>query len=155
MTLALSSPVTGGAQVGLTSPTYTLTTDVAPTVNGRQYAVTALGGTQTNVRTHAVSDPFTVTLTRASVLKPLPGANPITGKYGSIPKNTHTIVVRKGCNFAANQAPDVATARVYLDIPAGTDSYDAINLRAMCSLLAGIFAQISSGIGDTVATGIP
>lgn len=154
MTWSLTSPVTGGAQTGFTSPTYTLTTDVAPDVNGKQSAVTALGGTQTGVRTHAVSDPFTVTFVRPKSPKALPSANPVTGKYASIPRNTYGVIVRKGVNVAANVAPEVAIARVYIDVPAGSDSYDAANIRALMSLLAGVLSQQSSGAGDTLVSGI-
>lgn len=155
MSFTLTSPITGTAQTGLTTPTYTLLTDVAPSVQGKQYAVSALGGTQTNVRIHSVSDPFTITLTRAAVLRALPSANPVTGKYGSIPRNVHKILVRKGVNFAANQAPEVFLARLELDLPAGSDSYDPANIRAALSLLIGALSSISAGIGDTAVTGVP
>jgi hypothetical protein len=47
MSISVTSPITGGAQTGLTSPTYTVVTDTAPPGNpGKQVAVTALGGTQ-------------------------------------------------------------------------------------------------------------
>lgn len=154
MTWSPTSPVTGGAQTGLTSPTYTLTADVAPDVNGKQHAVTTLGGTQTGVRTHSVSDPFTVTFTRPKVPKTLPSANPVTGKFASIPRNTYGIIVRKGANYAANQAPDICVARLTVDVPAGTDAYDAVNIRAMLSLLSGILYQQASGAGDTLVSGI-
>lgn len=154
MTWSPSSPVTGGAQTGLTSPTYTLTLDTAPDVNGKQHAVTALGGTQTGVRTHTVSDPFTVTFIRPKSPKTLPSANPVTGKYASIPRNTYGMIVRKGVQPAANLASEVCIARLYMDVPAGSDAYDAVNLRAMASLLVGLLSQQSAGIGDTLATGI-
>lgn len=154
MTWSPSTPVTGGAQTGFTSPTYTLSSDVAPDVNGKQHAVTALGGTQASVRTHAVSDPFTVTFIRPKSPRALPSANPVTGKYASIPRNTYGLVVRKGVNYAANTAPDVAIARLYIDVPAGSDAYDPANVRAMCSLLAGLLSQQSSGLGDTLVSGI-
>lgn len=154
MTWSPSTPVTGGAQTGLTSPTYTLTLDVAPDVNGKQHAVTALGGTQTGVRTHSVSDPFTVTFNRPKNPRVLPSANPTTGRYGSIPRNTYTMIVRKGVNYAANQAPDLAVARLSVDVPAGSDNYDAVNIRAMFSLIAGILSQQSAGVGDTLVSGI-
>lgn len=154
MTWSPSSPVTGGAQTGLTSPTYTLTVDVAPDVNGKQHAVTALGGTQTSVRSHSVSDPFTVTFIRPKNPRVLPSANPVTGKYGSIPRNTYHMVVRKGVNYAANQAPDQMVARLSVDVPAGSDSYDAANVRAAMSLIVGILSQQSSGAGDTLVSGI-
>jgi hypothetical protein len=155
MTLTVTSPVTGGAQTSLTSPTYTLLTDVAPVVYGKQYAVSALGGTQTGVRIHAVSDPFTGTLTRAPVLKPLPAPNPVTLRYGNIPKNTTQALVRKGVLCAANQSPEVMTLRLYIDTPAGADSFDSPNCRAALSLMIGILNQISAGLGDTVVTGVP
>jgi len=155
MTFAVTTPVTGGAQTGFTSPTYTLLTDVAPTVNGRQYAVSAVGGTQTGARVHSVSDPFTITLSRAGALRALPAANPVTGRYGSVPKNVHKILLRKGVNFAASQAPEVFLARVELEVPAGSDSYDPANIRAGLSLLIGALSQISAGIGDTAVTGVP
>lgn len=154
MTWSPSSPVTGAAQTGFTSPTYTLTTDVAPDVNGKQSAVTAVGGTQAGVRTHSVSDPFTVTFTRPKNPRVLPSANPVTGKYGAIPRNSYTYIVRKGVNFAANQAPDLMVCRLNIDIPAGSDAYDAANVRAALSLLAGALYATSSGAGDTLVTGI-
>lgn len=154
MTWNPSSPVTGGAQTGFTSPTYTLTTDVAPDVNGKQHAVTALGGTQAGVRTHTVSDPFTMTFSRPKSVRALPGPNPVTGKYSSIPMNTYSMIVRKGVNYAANQAPVIAVSREYIDVPAGSDAYDGVNVRALVSLKSGaLFAQ-SSGVGDTLLSGI-
>jgi len=155
MTLVVTTPVTGGAQTGFTTPGYTLLTDVAPVVYGRQYAVSALTGTQAGVRVHAVSDPFTSTLTRAPVLKPLPPINPVTLRYGNIPKNTTQVLIRKGVLCAANQNPEVMTCRLYIDTPAGADSFDAPNCRAALALLIGVLTQISAGLGDTVVTGVP
>jgi len=154
MTWSLSTPVTGGAQTGLSSPTYTLTTDTAVDVNGKQHAVTALGGTQTSVRTHAVSDPFTVSFYRPKVPRALPTANPVTGKYSTIPRNTYGVVIRKGVNYAVNQAPDIMVIRCEISVPAGADAYDSVNVRAALSLLVGALSQQSAGIGDTAATGI-
>jgi len=154
MTWSPTSPVTGGAQTGLTSPTYTLTQDTAPDVNGKQHAVTTLGGTQTGVRTHAVSDPFTVTFSRPKNPRVLPSPNPVTGKYASIPRNQSVLIVRKGVNYAANNAPDLMIIRCTLDVPAGSDAYDAANVRAAISLLIGALSQQSIGVGDSVVSGI-
>lgn len=151
---SLTSPVTGGAQTGLTSPTYTLTTDVAQDVNGKQYAVTALGGTQTGVRTHAVSDPFTISFYRPKSPKALPAPNAVTGKYGNVGYNDYTCVARKGVNFAANNAPLTMVHRGGFSVPAGADAYDAVNVRALVSLVIGAYSQTSAGIGDTLVTGI-
>jgi hypothetical protein len=68
MAYSPTSPVTGAAQTGLTSPTYTLSTDVAPSINGKQHAITALGGTQTGVNSHSVAAPFTCTFVRPQPL---------------------------------------------------------------------------------------
>jgi len=154
MSIAITSPITGGAQTGLTSPTYTVVTDVAPDINGRQVAVTALGGTQSGVRAHAVSDPFTITAFRPKVPKALQTANPVTGRYGVIPKNTYTWIVRKGVNYAANQAPEVCTLRVTADVPAGADAYDSANIRAAISALVGVLTQQSAGWGDMAVNGV-
>lgn len=154
MTVALSTPITGAAQTGLTSPTYTLTTDVAPGNNGKQYAVTALGGTQTGVRSHAVSDPFTITFVRPVQFRNLPPANAITGLRNSVPKNTYKLIVRKGVLPYANANASVMLISCNIDVPAGSDSYDAVNVRAALSAAIGALSQISSGIGDTLVSGV-
>jgi len=154
MTWAPSTPITGGAQTGFTLPTYTITQDVAPDVNGKQHAVTALGGTQATVRTHSVSDPFTITFSRPKNPRVLPAPNPVTGKIASIPRNTYTLLVRKGVNFAANNAPDIMLTRCEISVPAGSDAYDAANVRAAISLLVGALNQLSAGMGDSLASGI-
>jgi hypothetical protein len=155
MSFNLTSPVTGGAQTGFTSPTYTLATDTAPSNTGKQYAVSAVGGTQTGVDTaSSPSRPFTVTLSRPPVLRQLPGVNAVTGLLPSVPNNVYKIIARKGVTVLAGQAARVATATVEIAIPAGADSVDAANVRAMLSLLHGAIASISASIGDTAVTGV-
>jgi len=154
MTIPVTSPVTGGAQTGFTSPTYTLVADKSIDVNSTQYAVTALGGTQTGVRASAVSDPFTIAVSKPKNPRALPSPNPITGKYGDVPFNRTSIVVRKGMNFAANNAPLIGYVRVYIDVPAGADAYDAANVRAAISLAIGELSAQSAGVGDSACTGV-
>jgi len=97
MSLTLTSPVTGGAQTGLTSPTYTLATDTAPTSAGKQYAVSALGGTQAGVDASSTpSRPFTWTGSRPAVLRQLPALNASTGLLPNVPNNVYKVLVRKG-----------------------------------------------------------
>lgn len=153
MSYTPTSPVTGGAQTGLTSPTYTIVPDVAPDVNGKQVAVTALGGTQTGVTVHSVSNPFTATFTRPRVLKTLPqlGAN---GQYPSIPNNTNKLLIRKGVTPALNQPARVMQIAISIDTPAGAETYDAANVRAALALAIGLLNQQSAGIGDTVVNGV-
>lgn len=154
MAVSLSSPVTGAAQTGLTSPTYTLTVDTPPVSNSKQWAVTALGGTQTGVEAHALSQPFTICWFRPAVPKTLGTPNPSTGVISNIPRNVSKVVVRKGVNVAANQAPVNAIFTLTCDVPAGADVYDAESIRAALSLLIGSLDQIPSGFGDSVVTGV-
>lgn len=156
MTIAFTSPITGGNQTGFTSPTYTVVADSsAPNARMKQVAVTALGGTQAGVRTNTVSDPFTASYTPPATLKALPAPNAVTGRYPQIPTNVHQFNFRKGVNFAANQAPLVSWAEVRIGIPAGADSYDAANVRALASLVEGAIAAFAAGLGDTLVTGVP
>lgn len=153
MSFAPSTPVTGGAQTGLTSPTYTISVDVAPDTNGKQYAVTALGGTQTGVTMHTVSSPFTLTYTRPKVLKGLPALGN-NGQYPNVPMNTHKVLIRKGVIPAAGQPARVLQISISLEIPAGAETYDSANVRAAMSAAVGLLNQQSGGIGDTLVTGV-
>lgn len=154
MTVAISSPITGGAQTGFTSPTYTLTTDQAPSLFGKQYAVTAIGGTQVNVDVHSASKPFTITVVRPNAIKALPAPNPVTGIIKAVPKNVYKVIVRKGMTPYANQQAQVGIINASIEIPAGCDTYEPEDVRAMLSAFAGAINQISAGLGDTLVTGL-
>lgn len=154
MAISLSSPVTGAAQTGFTAPTYTLTADTPPDTNSKQWAVTALGGTQTGVTTHSVAAPFTTAFFRPKSWKVLGKANPVTGLISQVPVNTHKVVTRKGVLPLAGQPYKNAVVTTTIDVPAGSDTADAANLRAILSMHIGSLSQISAGEGDTVITGI-
>jgi len=155
VSFTLTSPVTGGAQTGFTTPAYVISVDTAPTSAGKQYAVASLTGTQTGVDTSSTpSKPFTITLSRPQVLRSLGVVDPVTGVLRSVPRNSYTIRVRKGTIPLAGQAPVVAQATLVIDVPAGSDLADTANIRAMLSLLFGGLSQISASIGDTVVTGV-
>ncbi len=154
MSFSPSSPVTGATVSGLTSPTYTLTTDVAPNINGKQYAVTALGGTQTGVDTNTVSKPFSISFFRPPVLKVLPQVNPVTGVIKNVPVNTYKLITRKGAAPAVNQSNMVARITTVIDVPAGTDTYEPEELRALISAHFGVGWAQASGIADTVVSGV-
>lgn len=149
-----SSPVTGAAQTGFTGPTYTLTSDIAPSPNGKQFAVTALGGTQANVEAHSVSKPFTVTFFRPAQLKTLPQANPVTGLLKSVPVNQYKLVTRKGAQPSANQVNLVPRVTTTIEVPAGVDTYEPEEIRAMLSLHIGTLSANAAGIGDSCISGI-
>lgn len=155
MSLTLTTPITGGAQTGLTTPTYTISADTPPTSSGKQYAVTALGGTQAGVdTTSSVSRPFTVTLQRPATFKSLGPVDPVTGALRSVPRNTFSVIVRKGVTPLAGQSPVVLLAKTTIDVPAGSDIADAANIRAAMSLMVGTFNQVSAGLGDTLISGV-
>lgn len=155
MSFTLTSPITGGAQTGFTSPTYTIVTDTAPSNTGKQYAVAGLGGTQAGVDTSSTpSRPFTITQSRPALLRQLPALNASTGFLPTVPNNVYKILVRKGVTVLAGQSARVATCNLEISVPAGADSADAPNVRAMLSLLIGAINSISASIGDTVVTGV-
>lgn len=154
MTFALSSPVTGGAQTGLTSPTQSYTADLAPDNNGKQYAVTTLGGTQTGATLHSVASPFTVTMVRPRVFRSLGKPNPTTGLIRDVPRNTYKILTRKGVLPLAGQPYTTMLITTVIDVPAGADTADPVNIRAGLSAHFGALNQQSAGIGDTVVSGI-
>lgn len=154
MSFGPSSPVTGSAQTGLTSPTYTLTEDTPPNYHSEQYAVTSLGGTQTGVEAHSVSKPFTLTMERPAQFRQLGQANPVTGVISNVPMNTYKVRVRKGVEIASGQNPKIMLAELKISVPAGADSEDPESIRAALSCLFGALDSDSAGIGDTTIDGI-
>lgn len=149
-----SSPVTGATQTGLTSPTYTLTDDVAPDNNGKQKAITALGGTQTGVVTSSVAAPFTATFVKPKAFKALGKPNPVTGLIGSVPRNVYKLITRKGVLPLAGQPYATMLVTTIIEVPAGADVADPEDVRAALSLHIGLLSQQSAGIGDTAVSGV-
>lgn len=149
-----TSPVTGATVAGFTSPTYTIVADTAPSVNGKQYAISALGGTQASVDVNSVSKPFTTTFFRPAQLKVLPAPNPVTGVIKSIPVNTYKLLTRKGATPVANQANSLIKVTTIFEVPAGVDTYEPEEIKAALSLHVGTLSQQSSGIADTLITGV-
>lgn len=154
MTVTVTSPITGAAQAGFTSPTYTLTADIAPSNNGKQWAVTALGGTQAGVSVHSVASPFTISVFRPAVFKQLGKANPTTGLIANVPNNTYKFIGRKGVLPLAGQPYRTMLATLMLEVPAGSDLASPSEIRGLLSALLGAAAQVSSGLGDTLVSGI-
>lgn len=154
MTWALSSPVTGGAQTGFTSPTYTHVADTAPDVNAKQVAVTAAGGTQAGVTVHSVASPFTTAFWKPRIFKILGQPNPVTGRLPGVPRNTYKQVTRKGVLPLAGQPYETMLVTTTVEVPAGADLADPANVRAALSMHIGSLSQLSSGIGDTSVSGV-
>lgn len=154
MSFAPSTPVTGAAVAGLTSPTYTLAPDVAPSSNGKQYAVSAVGGTQTNVDVHTVSKPFTISFFRPANLRILPAANINSGLVKDVPVNSYKLITRKGAMPASGQVNAVARITTIIDVPAGTETFEPEDIRALVSAHFGVGWAQASGIADTLVSGI-
>jgi len=154
MTWGITSPVTGAAMTGLTTPTYTHVADTAPDVNGKQVAVTALGGTQTGVTAHSVSSPFTITFWKQKVLKVLGKTNPVTGLLPSVPMNQYKVQTRKGVLPLAGQPAAVMDIQTVIRVPVGADAADPLSVRAALSAHIGALNQQSAGVGDTATSGV-
>jgi len=145
--------VTGSAVTGLTSPTYTFTADVAPTANGKQFAVTTLGGTQTGVRTHSISSPFSATWYRDPAPKQI-GAVDSNGILRSVPNNKYRLIMRVGFLPLAGQQYRTGVIRVEFDVPAGAEVADPAQLKAAFSSLGGLLNQHANDHFNSVSTGI-
>jgi hypothetical protein len=154
MTFALTTPITGQAQTGLTTPTYTITADTPPDVNAKQWAVTALGGTQAGVISHSVAAPFTIAMFRPKVSQTLSPIDPVTGVLKRVPYNTYKVITRKGVLPLAGQAYKNLVITTMIEAPAGSDTADAANIRAALSAHFGALVQSSAGVGDTTVQGI-
>lgn len=154
MTWSPTTPVTGAAQTGFTAPTYTVVSDTAPDVNGKQVAITALGGTQAGVTVHSVASPFTASFFRPKTFAVLGKPNPVTGLLPSVPKNEYKQIVRKGVLPLAGQPFSTMIIDVRISIPAGSDTADPANVRAAFSLAIGLLTQQSAGVGDSAVSGI-
>lgn len=137
MAYAPASPITGATVTGLTTPTYTIAADQNPAMNGKQWYVSALGGTQTGVSTHTGSCPFTVSVFRVVNFNKAPVLAPNGGFRTTVPKNRFSRIYRKGMLPLAGQPYEVAMRRESWDIPAGSDTADAASIKALVSMSSG------------------
>lgn len=151
--LTFPSPITGAAQTGLTSPTYTNSSMPAPTQAGKQVGVTALGGTQTNVRISSASDPFWLNWVVPATLKSqrLDSAGNLIGTQQY---NTFRLLGSKGVITIAGGAAVPMRIRFEVDVPCGSDVNDPANIRAGISAFIGALWAQASNIGDSLVTGI-
>lgn len=153
MGISLTSPVTGSAQTGFTSPTYTLVSDIAPDVNGKQYVVSALGGTQTGATAHTVSNPFTTAIFRPKVVRGF-SANVDSNKYVvNNPSNVWKVITRKGGVPASGERFAVSILTTSFSIPAGVETYSIAEIRAAISMHIGSLTQMSAALGDSFNNG--
>jgi hypothetical protein len=153
MTWSPDLSTTGASITGLTSPTYTLVADLAPDANSRQWAVSALGGTQTNVRANTAGDPFTHTI-RRTPYKARPNANPTNGSYPNVPLNRIEVLTRKGVYIDSSQTVRVMNLRLIAEIPAGAELNDAVNIKAAVSAKLGLLAEEADDLADSLIKGV-
>lgn len=152
MTMSLTSPITGGAQTGFTSPTYTLTVDTNPAPNAKRWVILAIGGTQVGVETHTASKQFAIEVEKPAVIRQLsaPSSN---GQIVSVPTNRYRVTTSKSVLPASGQLPRPMNIKTEIPIPAGSESYDIANIRAAISAHIGALNQLSAGLGDSVQSG--
>jgi len=153
MTWSPDSSITGATVTGLTSPTYTLAADLAPDSNSRQYYVSAVGGTQTNVRAHTAGDPF-MAVVRRTPYRSRPNANPINGAYPNVPMNKIEILARKGLFIDSNETVRNGNLRLVAELPAGSALNDAVNIKALVSFLIGLLTEESDDYADSLIKGV-
>jgi len=125
----------------------------APDVNAKQFAVTALGGTQAGVTVHSSSSPFTQAFWYPKVLRALQFVLGST-MMPTVPKNVYKLITRKGVLVHASLPLQTAVITTTIEVPAGADVLSAPELRGMTSLHGGTLTQVISGLGDTVVTGV-
>lgn len=155
MSVSLTSPVTGAAVTGFTSPTFTLTADAAPNAHSKQWAVTALGGTQpADVDVHSISDPFTITVERPAQFRGVTSPNPVTGVLSNQARNVWKIRLRKGMVPLAGQADQISAMELRVPVPAGADSADPENIRAACSMFFGALFANADELAQALIDGI-
>jgi len=154
-----SSPVTGQAVTGLTSPTFTLAADTPVSLYERQWYVSALGGTQTGVAAHSADRPFTLRTKRPSVIKTLVAkAMQVSGltQYISIPVNSYDILVNtKGQVDSSGLTYGPIRMRLTIDCAAGIPSTanGIAQVRAAASLLLGSATNQVDGLVNNVVAG--
>lgn len=152
MSFEPSSPITGSAQSLLTNPTYTLSADTPPSAHAVQWAVTAVGGTQTGVNVHSVSEPFTIAAFKPAVPRALGNPNR-DGIVANVPKNNYKVVTRKSVAVNAVQK-GLVIIRTTMEIPAGADVEDEASIQAALSAHIGAVNAESSDLGALCADGL-
>lgn len=149
MAITLTGTVTGTAVTGFTSPTYTLSADVAPEVNAKQAAVTTIGGTQNGVVSHSIASPFTVTFMRPKVFNT---AKNVAG--GKTQLNKYTLLIRKGMIVDGFNQVRTGNVRITVEIPNGSEDADAPAVKAMMSLASGCLVEDINDLITAAITGV-
>jgi len=131
-----------------------LTSDQAPNARSVQWAVTALGGTQTGVDAHSVSNPFTLTFEKPASFKLLGQPNPVTGVVSNIGRNVYVVRTRKGVTPLSGQADQTMLIETRISVPAGADTADSNSIEAALSCHIGALSDQDSEIGGLCLDGV-
>lgn len=148
---APTSPVVGGIPTGFTAPTYTLSLDTSPSLNSKQYAITAIGGTQSSVDLNSISKPFTVSMFRPVTLSGQPTL--VNGVVKGLKNNIFKIITRKGALPVAGAVPSTILVTTTISVPSGVDVVEPEEIKAAMALHSGVLYQNCAGITDTVLQG--
>lgn len=148
----LSTTINGVVVNGFTAPTYSLTADTGPTSSSRQAIVATIGGTQTGVRTHSPSDPFSIAVSKNPIPVAYPKAN-LQGVVGKTGRNKYTILLRKGTIPLAGQVAQVSDLRIETNVVSGAEVNDAANLAAMYSAGAAFLTREAANLLVAAKTG--
>jgi len=147
-----STPLTGTSQTGLTSPTYTLSADTAPSSNGKQFAITAIGGTQAGVSATTASAPFTLSFFKPAVTKQR--TQDFQGYTMAAPMNVYKQITRKSVKVDSWGSLRTMLVTTIVEVPAGSETSDSSSVRAALSCHIGALDNTSAGLGDTVISGV-
>lgn len=152
MAFDISTSITGVVLNGFTTPGYSLTADSNPSPNSRQAIVTALTGTQSGVRTHSPSDPFSITVSKPVVPVSYPRAN-AQGILGKAGRNKYTIYLRKGTIPLVGQAPQISDLKIETNVVSGSEVNDVANLAALYSAGAALLQREANNLLTAAKTG--
>jgi hypothetical protein len=152
MALDITTSITGVVLNGFSAPTYTLALDTPPANNAKQSIVTALGGTQTGVRTHTPSDPFSITVSKPVIPVPYPKTN-LQGVVGKAGRNKYVMLIRKGTLPLTGQSPQVSDLRIETNVVSGADVNDKANLAALYSAGAALLNREAANLLVASTTG--
>jgi hypothetical protein len=91
---------------------------------------------------------------RPKTLKVLGNPNPVTGIISGVERNVYSNLTRKGVTPLAGQPIQVSLIKTTMEIPAGSDTADPLNVKAAQSCHIGILWESSNDIGDVTITGV-
>lgn len=154
MSLTITGTIAGTAVTSAASPVFTATEDTSAGPNFRRWYITTVASAN-GASAHSVSSPFYIELHRPAVFKPQPiydqtGTRIVSGPIG---RNTYKIRIVKGV-ATSTSTPSILLFEGAFQVPAGSDTADAPNVRVVLSLLGGLINEDSANLAETFVTGL-